>query len=84
MEKLYESYSEKDSIEASDHGTSRVTTTGILDFTKEIIKPIATTVYQSYLNLTYHNLPISLQETLDVDHNYGNTPWKNALDSEYD
>ena len=40
------------------------------------------TVYHSYLNLTDSNLPISLQENLDVDHNCQNTPWKNALDSE--
>ena len=42
------------------------------------------TIYRSYFNLTDYNLPISLQETLYVDYNCRNTPWKYALHSKYD
>ena len=80
MQKSYESHSEKDSTEATDHETSSLTTTSILDYIKETIKSCSTiTVHRSYSNLTNHNLPTSLQETLSVDHNCGNTLWKNSL-----
>ena len=86
MEKFYELRNEKDLIETTDHETSRLTIISLLDYIKEIIKPTAMTVYQSYFNLTDCNLPISLQETLDVDHNTCNccnTPWKNDLDTNF-
>ena len=84
MQKSYESCSKKDPIEASDHETSRLTTTCLLDYIKEAIKPTAMPVYLSYFNPTDRNLTISLQETLGVDHNRRNIPWKNALGSAYD
>ena len=69
MQKFYESCSKKDSIEATDHDNSRLTTTSIFDYIKETIKSTALTVYLSYSNPTDHNLTNSIQEILDVDHN---------------
>ena len=79
-QKSCESRIGRDPIEDTDHETSRLTTTDFSDF----IKPNVMTVYQSYFNLTDHNLPFPPQAKLDVDHNCHNTPRKNALDSEYD
>ena len=69
MEKFYESGNGKDSIETTDHETCRLTTTSLLDYIKETIKPTAMNVYQRYFNLTDHNC------------NCCNTHWKNAVDA---
>ena len=82
MQNFHESRSKQDPIEATDHKTSRLTTTSLLDYIKETNKPIAMTSSWNFFNPTGPNLPISLQKILDVDHNCGccNTTLKNAID----
>ena len=45
IQRFHESRSVKDSIEATDHETSRLTTTSVLDNIKKTIKPTAVTIY---------------------------------------
>ena len=62
---IYESCNNKDTIEATDCDTSRLTTASLSDYVKDTIKPTAMTVYLRYFNPTDLNLTNFLNETIN-------------------
>ena len=79
MHKSYESCSNKNSIEANDCDTSRLTTASFSKLVKKTFKPTAMTVYLRYFKPTDLNLTKSLQETPDVNGNRRNLCWMRVM-----